>query len=116
MYFVIFKPFQQVFLHVQLEHDGLNQESCKIKLHFPQAQRPVSIKMKEASLNAEEVVNGKSHHTWEITGFENIEYSTKNMNVWFDVEYNSIDDVAYSYQVVAEMVECRDQTPDYWKS
>lgn len=104
--------------YVQLEHDGLNQASCKIKLHFPQAQRPVSIKMREGSLNAEEVVNGKSHHTWEITGLENIDYSTKNANVWFDVEYGSIDDVAFSYQVVAEMVECRedeDDTPDYIK-
>jgi hypothetical protein len=103
--------------YVQLEHEGLNQASCKIKLHFPQAQRPVSIKMREsASLSIEEVVTGKSHHTWEITGLENIENSTKNANVWFDVEYGSIDDVAFSYQVVAEMVECReeeDDTPDY---
>jgi len=103
--------------YFQLEHDGLNQESCKVKLHFPKGNRPASIKMREASLNAEEVVDRKSHHTWEVTGFENIDFSTKNMNVWFDVEYGSIDDIAYSYQVVAEMVECREEkdTPDYIK-
>jgi len=107
--------------YVQLAHENLNQESCKVRLHFPQDHRPVSIKMRESSLHAEEVVTGKAHHTFEITGFENIEYSTKNMNVWFDLEYNSIDDIAYSYQVVAEMVECRNIEADevydefWWK-
>lgn len=103
--------------YVQLEHDGLNQESCKVKLHFPEGQRPVGLAMHDSRLLAREVVSGKNkHHTWELTGLEGLQGQTKDLNLWFDVEYASIDDIAYSYQVVAEMVECREEeTPDYVK-
>lgn len=89
---------------VQLQSEGLNQESCKLQVHFPSKKVPQSLVL--SSGNQLQVTPLEDERSFEITGLETLE-STKFHDIWFDLKYADTSRIAYSYQIVAEVVGCK---------
>jgi hypothetical protein len=102
-----------------LKHEGYFKltkpvhKGCHVELHFPLGHAPSDFKFANDDLNHLIKVE-KDHNDRSIimTGFDEIskfeqENNVKvisNQNVYFDLEYSSFDQIAYSYNVVAQVM------------
>lgn len=103
----------------ELKHEGYFrltsavQKGCHVELHFPIGHAPSSFKFKSEELN--KVIHIERQHSDRsliMTGFDEISRFEKendlkvvmDSNIYFDVEYSSFDHIAYSYNIVSQVM------------
>jgi len=102
-----------------LRHEGYFRltspvkSGCHVELHFPIGHAPSSFKFKSEELN--KVIRIEKQHndrSLVMTGFDEISRFEKDndlnvvldQNIYFDVEYSSFDHIAYSYNIVSQVM------------
>jgi hypothetical protein len=100
------------------------QKDCTVQLHFPPNKIPKKFNFQKEELNhlihIEKLHNNRS---FIMSGFDNISQFEKeqnkdhsndisnileNKNIWFDLEYEKEENIAYSYNIIAEVM-CKNE-------
>jgi len=85
-------------------------ENCKVELHFPEGKFPSKFEFADRILNKKiktEIKNNK--RTLSFSGFDKLDKNvdnvfTKSSNVIFNLQYSDVDSIAYSYNIISDVV------------